>query len=201
MNTAEAIKIFARKWNGNKMVRKEKETTRKRHLQQVQQGKGEVELLQELNRYIQAAAVLTQEELSRRVSELIHQAVKTVFGDDYDFKLMFETAYGRSECHLVLLKDGQVIFPMEGSGGGVIDIIAFAARFSAWRLSGGQVDGFFIFDEPVKNLSKNHYDFMRVFIEELVNELGLRFLIITHEPELLEGGGTRVHVENGKVVQ
>jgi len=132
--------------------------------------------LEEAQTFIQMVAKDTQEQLKFNIIDLVQLALDTCFPDIYTFDIDFKIKYGRTEAQLLFFKNGIEIDPMTGSGGGFIDLAAFALRISAWSL--GHTDNVLILDEPLKWLQPKELQ-MRGFeiIKRLSKKLNLQFII------------------------
>jgi len=80
----------------------------------------------------QEVAQQTQEELEFQVSALVTNALASIFPDPYEFKVEFEIKRGKTEAAMFFTRGGEEIDPLTASGGGVVDIAAFALRLSAF---------------------------------------------------------------------
>jgi len=132
---------------------------------------------------IQAAAKLTQEQLSYRVSELVTLALAQVFDDPYELVLRFENKRGRTEA-ILLFKDssGQEIEPMEASGGGAWDVASFALRVALWSLEKPRSRATLILDEPFKFLhGEGPQRRVSEMLKDLSTRLHMQFIIVTQE--------------------
>jgi hypothetical protein len=87
--------------------------------------------LEEAQVFIQTVAQTTQEQLKFVISDLVNLALNTCFPSEYIFDIDFKIERGRTSAKLLFIKNGIEIDPMESSGGGVVDLAAFALRLSA----------------------------------------------------------------------
>lgn len=151
---------------------------------------------EEAQRIIQHVAQLTQQELEYHVSELVTLALSAVFPDPYRLKLEFELKRGQSEARLqfargdLLLED-----PTMEAGGGVVDVAAFALRVSLWSLAHPRTRNTIVLDEPLRFLSRDLQQAASAMIKELSSRLGVQFIIISHEPHLLESADRAFEVK------
>lgn len=148
----------------------------------------------QIRSHLQEALVITQ-TVAREVQELAHgkiadivsHSLAAVFEEPYKFKLNFEQKRGRTEAALAFERDGQLVDPMEASGGGVVDVAAFALRLSCLLLANPPLRRLLVLDEPLKMLSAEYRPRVRELIERLSKELGVQMVIVTHSPEFLMG--------------
>jgi len=141
--------------------------------------------LEKAQAFLQKVAQDTQEQLKLHIEDIVQLALDAIFPDKYSFKVQFDIAYGKTTAELVFIskQSGHIVDPMIASGGGVVDVCAFALRLACWTLSRG-VAKVIILDEPMKHLSVGLRDSACTMIENLADRLGVQFIIITHMEEL-----------------
>ena len=98
--------------------------------------------------FVQNVAKETQEKLKFHIEDIVQMALDACYFDEYEFTIDFELKRGRTEAKLYFLKDGKEVDPEDATGGGVVDVTAFALRIAAWSLS--KTDNIIIFDEPFR---------------------------------------------------
>ena len=136
---------------------------------------------------IQHVSSETQKCLEYHISELVTLALSAVFPEPYKLQLKFELKRGQSEAHLMFERDGMVLEdPTMESGGGVVDVAAFALRVSLWSLAQPRSRATIVLDEPLRFLSRDLQSKASEMIKELSRRLNLQFIIVTHEQTLSE---------------
>lgn len=151
---------------------------------------------EEARQIIQHVASETQRQLEYHVSELVTLALSAVFPDPYKLRLKFELKRGQSEAHLCFERDGMVLEdPTTESGGGVVDVAAFALRASLWSLAHPRSRATIVLDEPLRFLSRDLQLKASAMIKELSDKLKLQFIVVTHEPNLLQAADRVFEVE------
>ena len=96
------------------------------------------------------------------------------------------TGRGTTECHLQYERNGNLIKPMDASGGGTIDIALFALRLGSWSLSQPRSRPVIILDEPFRFVSRDKMPLAGQMLKETSEQLGLQIILITHIAELIE---------------
>lgn len=134
--------------------------------------------------FVQKIAKETQEKLRYHIEDIVQLALDACFPDKYDFEVKFEIKRGRTEAVLSLLHDGNRINPMDATGGGVVNLTAFALRIAAWSL--GNSNNFMILDEPFANLSKDLQPRAGRILHQLSKRLKLQVIIVTHNSDMIE---------------
>jgi DNA repair exonuclease SbcCD ATPase subunit len=140
--------------------------------------------LEEAQAFIQIVAQETQSQLRFVIGDLVNLAISVCFPDEYIFDINFEIKRGRTEAQLIFKKDGIELDPISASGGGVVDVVAFALRLSAWSL--GHTDNVIILDEPFRFLSKDLQPRAGEMMNKLCKSLGLQIICVTHSQEIIE---------------
>lgn len=133
---------------------------------------------------IQTTAQETQSQLKYHIQALVQNALDAVFPTVYVFKVGFELRRGQTEVDICLDKDGEPMDPMDSSGGGVVDVIAFALRVVAWSLS--NTAPVLILDEPMKWVSAGKRHICGELLRSVSDRLGLQIIMVTHDPELVQ---------------
>ena len=140
--------------------------------------------LEKSHEILKQVGLETQQQLIYHISDVTSVALESVFDEPYRIVLDFVERRGKNECDILFEKDGVKMDPMTSSGGGVIDLTAFALRIASWSMQIPVTRSIIILDEPFKHLSKNLHDRASEMIKMLADKLGLQFIIITHEPML-----------------
>ena len=87
-----------------------------------------LKLIEESQVFLQKVAQSTQENLKFQIEDIVNLALESVFPNEYQFQIIFNVSRGKTDAELVFMDErtGQTIDPMEASGGGVVDLTAFA---------------------------------------------------------------------------
>lgn len=140
--------------------------------------------LEESQIFLQQVAQSTQNQLRIHIQDIVQLALDTCFPGEYEFCIEFEIKRGKTEAAIVFKKDGQPIDPMTSTGGGAIDITAFALRIASWTLS--RTRNTIILDEPFRFLSADLQPRAAEIMKELSDRLKLQFLVVTHSPTIVD---------------
>lgn len=135
----------------------------------------------------QNVAQTIQQKAHEEISEVVTKCLQSVFDDPYKFKIIFDRKRGKTEARLVFEKHGKEIDPMTASGGGVVDVAAFALRLSCLMLSRPTLRRVLILDEPFRFVSKEYREAVKNMMEILSEELGVQFIVVSHITEFLTG--------------
>jgi len=136
---------------------------------------------------LQHLAQAVQQQAHQRISEVVSSCLSGVFEDPYSFKIQFERKRGRTEAHLRFLRRGLDVDPLSSSGGGVVDVAAFALRVACLVLHRPKLSKVLVLDEPFRFVSAQYQDAVREMLEQLSKDMGLQIIQITHNDNLATG--------------
>lgn len=142
---------------------------------------------EEAQALIQAVVQEIQNRVHQQIARVVSQALEAVFDEPYEFRICFEQKRGRTEAALTFVRNGMEVDPMTASGGGVVDVAAFALRLSCILLHKPALRRCAILDEPFKFVSNEFRGRLRSLLLRLAEEMGLQIIIVTHIPELKVG--------------
>jgi len=143
-----------------------------------------------LHRHEQAKEIIrevglkTQEQLSFHISDIASLALDSVFDNPYKLEVEFVQRRNKTECDLYFVRDEEKMDPLSASGGGAVDVTAFALRIASWSMNQPHTRPVIILDEPLRFLSVDLQERASTMIKEISKKLGLQFIIITHESTL-----------------
>ena len=150
------------------------------------------ENVRETRRYEQAKEVIrevgqkTQEQLQYHISDITSLALEAVFEDPYKLEVEFVQRRNKTECDIYFTRNGNRVNPLQASGGGAVDVAAFALRIASWSLEVPKKRNCIILDEPTKFVSKQYSEKVSAMFKEVSKKLGLQFIIVTHDRKLAE---------------
>lgn len=145
---------------------------------------------------LQTVAKETQEQLRFQIEDITQLAIDSCFPKEYTFRVEFELKRGRTEARIFLLKNGYEVDPMTDNGGGLVDLLSFSLRFSAWSLS--KSAPVVIMDEPFKWLDPARKRMAFAILKELSIRLKLQVIAVTYDSELTELADQIIHVGTKK---
>lgn len=141
---------------------------------------------EEAREVLRETGLKTQQALAFHVSDITSLALQSVFDDPYDLKVDFVQRRNKTECDLLFERDGNLVDPMQASGGGAVDVAAFALRVASWSMQRPRTRPVIVLDEPMRFLSTGLQPKASDMLRQLSERLGLQFIIVTHEEELTE---------------
>lgn len=141
-------------------------------------------------------SILVQQEFTEVVESLVTQALKFVFGDNHSFELGSNISRNQPEVNMYLVIDGERFSPKDDEfSGGQADVVSFALRIILWAIQYKRTRSTLIYDEPFRNLSRNHIGRVSEMMKYLSETLNLQLIIITHIGELVEVSDMAFYVE------
>jgi len=147
-----------------------------------------VETTVEAQKILQGIAATLQQQAHRRIADVVTRCLEAVFEDEaYEFKINFEEKRGKTEARLLFVRNGLEIDPLSSSGGGAIDVAAFALRLACLMLARPVKRRLLVLDEPLRFLSASYRPRVRALIEQLAEEFDVQFILVTHIQDLVMG--------------
>jgi len=142
---------------------------------------------EEAQKIIQQVAQSVQQHVHQRISSVVSKCLELVFEEPYTFKIVFEQKRGKTQARLIFEEGDNDLDPMDATGGGVVDVAAFALRLACLVLSQPPVRPFVVLDEPFKFVSEDYRPRVKAMLDHLAEEMGIQFLVVTHIEELRTG--------------
>lgn len=135
----------------------------------------------------QIVAQGVQQRAHAMIAKVVSTCLESIFDEPYRFQIVFERKRGKTEARLVFERDGMEIDPLTASGGGVIDVAAFALRLAAITLKKPHARKLMILDEPFRFVSAEYRDKVREMLLMMAREYDFQFVMVTHIEELICG--------------
>jgi DNA repair exonuclease SbcCD ATPase subunit len=155
---------------------------------ELQTIKGKLTSFQEAQLAFQTIAEEIQNQAHERIAAVVSRCLQDIFGDGaYEFLVKFEKKRGKTEAKFVFSRNGAELDPLAATGGGVVDVVAFALRLAALRLSRPSPRSLLILDEPFKHLSESYRQSIGEMLRRLSEELEIQIVLVTHMPEIATG--------------
>lgn len=143
----------------------------------------------EAQEILQQVAQDIQSKAHEKIASVVSRCLRTVFGPkDHQFRINFVQKRGKTEAELVFVKNGKEIDPKEGSGGGTVDIAAFALRLVCLLLSRPQRRKLLVMDEPFSAVNGEVYQERTAdLLLELSKEFGIQVILAADDDFLKLG--------------
>lgn len=144
------------------------------------EAKDQLAEAQTAQQVVQAVAQTVQQQAHTRIASIVTKCLAGIFDDPYEFRIIFDRKRGKTEARLVFYRDGKEFDPTGSTGGGCVEVAAFALRVSCILLSRPPGRRVVILDEPFRNVHSPIYR-QRVcqMVERLAKDLGMQFVIVT----------------------
>lgn len=149
----------------------------KRHVRQAKEAQV---ILQEL-------AQAVQQEAHAKIAEVVSLCLSIVFEDPYEFKITFHRKRGRTEAKLSFVRNGLEVDPLTASGGGVVDVAAFALRVACLVLHKPPLRRLLVLDEPFRFVSVEYQDNVRSMLEQVADRMKIQIILVTHNDNMVVG--------------
>ena len=142
---------------------------------------------QQAQEIIQVLAEAVQQRVHQQISEVVSSCLNVVFDDPYEFKIVFERKRGRTEANLRFVRRNLDVDPMSASGGGAVDVAAFALRVACLILHRPRLSRIIVLDEPFKFVSAEYRPKVRAMLEQLSKKMEVQIIMVTHIEDLVIG--------------
>jgi len=124
----------------------------------------------------------TQQQLSFHISDITSLALEAVFSYPYKLIVEFIQRRNKTECDLYFDRDGNRMEPLLASGGGAVDVAAFALRIASWSMQRPKSRNVIILDEPFKHLKGVRENILVLdMVKEISNKLGVQIIMVSDE--------------------
>jgi DNA repair exonuclease SbcCD ATPase subunit len=153
--------------------------------EQLEEAQTKLENLELAKDAIQVVGEGIQRKAHSQIAGVVSECLQLVFEETYTFDIIFEKKRNKTEARLVFLKDGNEIDPLTASGGGVVDVAAFALRVSCLVLSKPKLRKVLVMDEPFRFVSEEYRENVQQVMEKLSTEFGIQMILVTHMKELI----------------
>lgn len=142
---------------------------------------------QEAESIIEAIAEDVQNKAHEQIAKTVSNCLSCVFDDPYEFKIVFDKKWNRTDASLVFVRDGEEYNPVHSSGGGAVDVAAFALRVACVVMSKPPLRRVLLLDEPFKFVSRQYRNKVREVLEIISKEMDVQIIMVTHIEELQAG--------------
>jgi DNA repair exonuclease SbcCD ATPase subunit len=151
---------------------------------------------------IREVGLKTQQQLQVHISDITTLALDAIFDDPYKLVVEFIQRRNKTECDLLFERDEQKISPLSASGGGPVDVAAFALRVASWSMQNPRSRNTFLLDEPFRFPSANLLPRVGEMLNQISKEMNLQIIMITHREELAEMADRifQVGIKKGKSI-
>lgn len=134
---------------------------------------------------VQRVARETQQKLEYHVGNVVSLAEASVFPDPYKFVIEFVERRNKTECDVFFVKGDERMDPISSSGGGPLDVAAFAIRCLFLTLR--DVRPVVVLDEPFRFVSVDLQEKCGEMLKAISDRLGLQVVMVSHLPKIISG--------------
>lgn len=147
---------------------------------------GNEKSVQAAQEHMQSIAKEIQEKAHRQMATVVSRSLSAVFEEPYELRVEFVERRGKTEAEFVFLRNGRKVNPRTTSGG-VREVTSLALRLAKMVLAMPPARRLLVLDEPFGGVSSSNLKKVAALIEALSEDLGVQFLICTHNDELKIG--------------
>lgn len=140
----------------------------------------------------QEVAEAVQRQAHQHIAGMVTRCLAAVFDNPYTFEIRFDQKRNRTEARAVLVRDGEEHDPLSATGGGVVDVTAFALRLAVLLTRHPAPRRILILDEPFRFVSAEYRPRVRVLLETLADELDFQLVLVSHITDMEIGNVVRI---------
>jgi len=143
---------------------------------------------------VREVSKITQENLSYKISEIVNTALDSIFPDKYIFEVEFVDKNNRTSAEIYLKSGEDKIDIMTSTGGGLINIVAFALRITLLSIQTQPNRKILILDEPFSCVSVDMQNKISALLQQLSTKLNIQFVIVSHTQEIISDSDNCIHI-------
>ncbi len=128
----------------------------------------------------QLVTATIQHRVHEKIATVVSHCLETVFEEPYKFRILFERKRGKTDARLVFERGGLHVDPLTASGGGVVDVAAFALRLSCLLLTKPNLRKVLILDEPFRFVSEEYQDRVASMLRQISKDMKVQVVQVTH---------------------
>ncbi len=150
--------------------------------EEIKQNKRSLRRHEQAREVIREVGLKTQQQLQYHISDITSLALEAVFNDPYELVAEFVQRRNKTECDLYFERDNNRMDPLSASGGGAVDVAAFALRVASWSMQHPRSRAVLVLDEPFKHL-KGEKENHRVLemIKQISEKLKTQIIMVSDE--------------------
>jgi len=175
----------------------ERKGQQKRLLQDREACQAQADEYKERSQVFEQVTVLLQQtseharkQAREQIEVLVTNSLRSIFGQDYSFKIDLTEKAGRPEAEFYVVSDmkGQKLEtrPQDSRGGGVVDIVSLGLRIAMLETYRPRLEGPLILDEPAKHVSEDFIQPTAHFLKMVSDFFGRQVIMVTHNSHLAE---------------
>jgi len=164
---------------------------------------GNIDLFEKARIFLQHMSEYARILAKKRLEEIVTNALKFVFGEEFSFKINIGKSRNRPEAEfLVCSKYGNTSIeniPQDARGGGIVDIVSIALRVALLETHQPKINGPIILDEPFKHVSAEYINVAGDLLKIIRDSFNRQIIMVTHNESLKETADKTflVSMENG----
>ena len=157
--------------------------------QAVKDGRRKLRDVQKAQRILQGVAKTVQSAAHSKIAAIVSKCMETVFDHPYKLEIDWIEARGKTEARLKFVdRHGLTIDdPLDETSAGMISVAVFSLRLADLVLSEPRMRKCLLLDEPFSGLASNLRTRTASMVEILAKELGVQFVLTTHDVEFQVG--------------
>ena len=169
-------------------VFKDYEEKVKNNINALEEATNELDKLNKIKEVLNKASEISRDKAVAVIENTVNPMLQGIVGDNYTFKVIPGVLRGKPSVEFKIITDvdGNISEqnPETSCGGGLIDIISTALRYSFLSLYDGGINNAAILDEPGRMISTHGSQQYADFIKYLGTAFNRQTIMCTHNPNI-----------------
>ena len=194
-----ALRSTFAEWRGHEAGLQQTLTTVKAGLEQDQERVAALEPAQEVLEHLEETWAGQYEA---KLGAIGSMGLNAVFPDNhYEVLLEHTTKRGTAHLDIVLVKDGKRVRIKGGSGGSIVQLLAYLLRHLTTVSPHPPLRLIEVLDEPFSMVAQSQRPALCTLMRDITERLGFQLLFSSHEDELLDAADTAFLIHRGGEVE
>ncbi len=186
-------------WRGQEAHIQREILTVQASLEQAQTRVSALEPAQEILEHLEQTWAGQYEE---KLGAIGSMGLNAVFPDsEYEVLLEHTTKRGTANLDIVLVKDGKRVRIKGGSGGSIVQLLAYLLRHLTTVSPHPPLRLIEVLDEPFSMVAQAQRPALCTLMRDITQRLGFQLLFSSHEDELLDAADTALLIHRGGQVE
>jgi len=146
----------------------------------------DLSLTEQARDVVSEVLLLTQARVKGFLEDVATSALKTVYGDEYGFKLDYKVKRNQAEITPMITKGEDQFSVREEVGGGVLDVLSLALRFAVFSILRPRPLPVMVLDEPGKFVSRDRQSAFGQMLRDMSERLNVQTILVSHSDDIID---------------
>ena len=146
----------------------------------------DLSLTEQARDVVSEVLLLTQARVKGFLEDVATSALKTVYGDEYGFKLDYKIKQNQTKITPMITKGEDQFSVREEVGGGVLDVLSLALRFAVFSILRPRPLPVMVLDEPGKFVSRDRQSAFGQMLRDMSERLNVQTILVSHSDDIID---------------